>query len=144
MRISIPLTFKGEVRYQGCGQERIDIIKDKIMTTLYGIKNCDTVKKARDWLDKKNIVYQFHDFRVDGIDEIQIKNWIAEIGLETLVNRRSTTWKELDDATKNNFSEKNATAIILENPTLIKRPLLDTGKRKHVGFKDTDYTQIFK
>lgn len=114
------------------------------MNTLYGIKNCDTVKKARDWLEKNSIAYKFHDFRADGLSDSQVKSWIAEIGLEGLVNKRSTTWKELDEATKNNFSEKNASTIILENPTLIKRPLLDTGKRKHIGFKDTEYTQIFK
>lgn len=114
------------------------------MNTLYGIKNCDTVKKSRDWLERNKITYRFHDFRVDGLHETQVKNWIAEIGLETLVNKRSTTWKELDDAIKNNFDEKSAPALIAANPTLIKRPLLDTGKQKHVGFKDTEYTQIFK
>jgi arsenate reductase (glutaredoxin) len=113
------------------------------MITLYGIKNCDTVKKARDWLAKNNIEYRFHDFRVDGLDTSQVKSWIAELGLETLVNKRSTTWKELDESTKANFNEQNAVAIIVENPTLIKRPLLETNKEKHVGFKDTEYTKIF-
>lgn len=114
------------------------------MNTLYGIKNCDTVKKARDWLAKNNVEYHFHDFRADGLSTTQVKSWIAEIGLETLVNKRSTTWKELDDATKENFSEKTAVAIIVENPTLIKRPLLDTGKQKHVGFKDAEYATLLK
>ena len=111
--------------------------------TLYGIKNCDTVKKSRDWLAKNNIDYRFHDFRVDGLSKSQVQDWIADIGLDALVNKRSTTWKELDDATKATFSEKNAAAVIAEHPTLIKRPLLDTGKQKHVGFKDTEYTKIF-
>lgn len=113
------------------------------MITLYGIKNCDTVKKARDWLAKKNIDYRFHDFRADGLSKDQVKTWITEIGLETLVNKRSTTWKELDDATKTGFNEKNAAVVITENPTLIKRPLLDTGKQKHLGFKDVEYAKIF-
>ena len=113
------------------------------MITLYGIKNCDTVKKARDWLVKNNIDCRFHDFRTDGLDKTQVTNWIAELGLETLVNKRSTTWKELDEITKANFNEQNAVAVILENPTLIKRPLLDISKRIHVGFKDTEYTTIF-
>ena len=113
------------------------------MITLYGIKNCDTVKKARDWLAKNNIDYHFHDFRADGLDTSQVKNWMTELGLETLVNKRSTTWKELDESTKANFNEQNAVAVITENPTLIKRPLLDTGKQKTVGFKDTEYTKIF-
>jgi arsenate reductase len=113
------------------------------MTTLYGIKNCDTVKKARTWLEQNNVDYHFHDFRADGLTVAQVNAWVAEIGLETLVNKRSTTWKELDEAIKTNFNEANAATIISENPTLIKRPLLDTGKQKHVGFKDTEYTAIF-
>lgn len=113
------------------------------MNTLYGIKNCDTVKKARDWLAKNNIDYRFHDFRVDGLDKTQVKHWIAEIGLENLVNKRSTTWKELDESVKESFNEQNAVAVIVENPTLIKRPLLDTSKQKHVGFKETEYTKFF-
>jgi|SRR5688572_4761967 arsenate reductase len=113
------------------------------MITLYGIKNCDTVKKARTWLEQNKVDYHFHDFRADGLTTAQVKTWITEIGLETLVNKRSTTWKELDEATKTNFSEANAATLISENPTLIKRPLLDTGKQKCVGFKDTEYTTIF-
>jgi arsenate reductase len=112
------------------------------MITLYGIKNCDTVKKARAWLEQHNIVYQFHDFRADGLDEPQVKAWINELGLDTLVNKRSTTWKDLDEATKNQF-EANAAQVITANPTLIKRPLLDTGKHKQVGFKDAEYSKIF-
>lgn len=113
------------------------------MITLYGIKNCDTVKKSRDWLAKNNIAYQFHDFRADGLAQEQVKTWIADLGLETLVNKRSTTWKELAEDTKASFNEKNAVAVIAENPTLIKRPLLDTGAGKYVGFKDAEYAKIF-
>ncbi|RYY74047.1 MAG: ArsC family reductase [Gammaproteobacteria bacterium] len=113
------------------------------MITLYGIKNCDTVKKSRDWLAKNNVDYRFHDFRADGLDKAQVNNWITEIGLENLVNKRSTTWKELNDSIKSDFDEQNAASIIVENPTLIKRPLLDTGKQKHVGFKETEYARIF-
>lgn len=113
------------------------------MTTLYGIKNCDTVKKARTWLEQHNVDYRFHDFRADGLTEAQVSTWIAELGLDTLVNRRSTTWKELDDATKASFSTTTAPAIISAHPTLIKRPLLDNGKQKHLGFKDAEYAAIF-
>ena len=111
--------------------------------TLYGIKNCDTIKKARTWLDGKNIEYKFHDFRADGLTDDQVKNWISEIGLDALVNKRSTTWKELDETTRSNLNAQNAVAIIAEHPTLIKRPLLDTGKEKYLGFKDTEYAKIF-
>ena len=129
--------------YEGEGWGGVKYTTEYTMTILYGIKNCDTVKKARDWLDKNGIVYRFHDFRTDGLSEAQVKSWITEIGLEVLVNKRSTTWKELDETAKHDF-EKNANKVIQANPTLIKRPLLDTGKQKHVGFKDSEYTQIFK
>ena len=113
------------------------------MNTLYGIKNCDTVKKARAWLESNKIDYKFHDFRADGLSEKQIAEWINELGLETLVNKRSTTWKELDETIKNHFDKNSAIKVIAENPTLIKRPLLDTGKQKYVGFRDTEYNKIF-
>lgn len=113
------------------------------MITLYGIKNCDTVKKARTWLDQHKVDYRFHDFRADGLTATQVTNWITEIGLDALVNKRSTTWKELDEPTKTNFSEATAPMIVSEKPTLIKRPLLDTGMQKYVGFKDADYAKFF-
>lgn len=113
------------------------------MNILYGIKNCDTVKKARDWLAKNNVDYRFHDFRADGLDKEQIKRWIAEIGLENLVNKRSTTWKALDETIKASFNETNAVDVIVENPTLIKRPLLETQTEKLLGFKDAEYAKIF-
>jgi arsenate reductase len=103
------------------------------MIKVYGIKNCDTVKKARAWLESKKIDYHFHDYRVDGVTENQFKQW----------NKRSTTWKELDDKTKETLNEKNAVKVFLEHPTLIKRPLLDNGKVRYVGFKEDDYKNIF-
>jgi Spx/MgsR family transcriptional regulator len=111
-------------------------------TTLYGIKNCDTVKKARTWLDQQGIDYRFHDFRIDGLSAAQVGQWLKELGAEALINKRSTTWKGLDDATRANIDQR-AAEIILANPTLIKRPLLDTGKRKHLGFKAADYQTLF-
>ena len=113
------------------------------MITLYGIKNCDTVKKARTWLDQHKVSYHFHDFRADGLTEAQVDTWIAAIGLDTLVNKRSTTWKELDEAIRHNFNATTAAAVIRTNPTLIKRPLLDTGMQQYVGFKDAEYSRIF-
>jgi len=112
-------------------------------TTLYGIKNCDTVKKARNWLSAQNIDYNFHDFRADGLSAEQVNSWVLELGLDTLVNKRSTTWKSLDEKTKASLNEKTAVQILVDNPTLIKRPLLDTGKHKTVGFKAVDYQNIF-
>lgn len=111
--------------------------------TLFGIKNCDTVKKARKWLDAQGVDYRFHDFREDGLDKAQVKSWIAELGWETLVNKRSTTWKQLDAATRESLNDSTVVPIILDNPTLIKRPLLDTGDHRRVGFKADDYQQLF-
>jgi Spx/MgsR family transcriptional regulator len=113
------------------------------MTTLYGIKNCDTVKKARSWLDTHKVDYQFHDFRSDGLSETKVKTWLKTLGLETLVNKRSTTWKELDDATKAAFSDSTAVPIIVANPTLIKRPVLETTSETRVGFNAADYQTLF-
>lgn len=110
--------------------------------TLYGIKNCDTVKKARDWLADRQIQYHFHDFRIDGLTEMQVRQWIDVIGLEALVNKRSTTWKALDESAKADFNEQTAVSVIVENPTLIKRPLLDTGKQQMTGFKAADYERV--
>lgn len=113
------------------------------MITLYGISNCDTVKKARTWLDQHNIDYQFHDFRKDGIDRGQVDNWIKAIGWETLINKRSTTWKNLDEKTKQAMSANTVVEIILEQPTLIKRPLLSSDNYCRVGFKAADYEALF-
>ncbi len=109
------------------------------MTTLYGIKNCDTVKKARKWLQDNGIEYTFHDFREDGIDERQVKTWLDEIGASSLVNKRSTTWKQLTESEKEQALGDKAVGLICANPTLIKRPLLDTGKNRYVGFKPDNY-----
>jgi Spx/MgsR family transcriptional regulator len=113
------------------------------VTTLYGIKNCDTVKKARKWLDGKAIDYRFHDFRVDGIEQQQIIAWVNELGWETLVNKRSTTWKQLDQTTRDAMDEALAIETMLANPTLIKRPVLDTGHERKVGFKEAEYSNLF-
>lgn len=111
------------------------------MTTLYGIKNCDTVKKARRWLDDRGVEYTFHDFRADGITAPQVQAWLDLLGWETLVNKRSTTWKQLDDTQRSHMSNESATAIILQQPTLIKRPVLEHNAAVHVGFKAEQYVQ---
>jgi Spx/MgsR family transcriptional regulator len=111
--------------------------------TLYGIKNCDTVKKARSWLELHSIEYAFHDFREQGIDPEQVRQWLAELGWEQVVNKRSTTWKQLPEDTRAAMDETSAAAAILEHPTLVKRPLLDTGAQRYTGFKDAMYREIF-
>ncbi len=113
------------------------------MITLYGIKNCDTVKKARKWLELHAIDYRFHDFREDGLDRKTVAGWLEELGWESLVNRRSTSWKALDANTRENMDQASALAAIMTQPTLIKRPLLDTGHERHSGFSASSYQAIF-
>ena len=114
------------------------------MITLYGIKNCDTVKKAQKWLTLQNIDFQFHDFRKDGLEKKLVQQWIRTVGWETLVNKRSTTWKGLDDVTKSNLNDKTVIDIILEQPTLIKRPVLTLKDQLLIGFKEAEYLAITK
>ncbi len=116
------------------------------MITLYGIKNCDSVKKARKWLESNSLDYQFHDFRTDGISKALVQPWLDAVGADTLLNKRSTSWKQLSDKQKttvdvNDLSAKNkaAIALFLEAPTLIKRPVLVTADEVHVGFKADNY-----
>lgn len=113
------------------------------MITLYGIKNCDTVRKARKWLDAHGVDYQYHDFREDGIDQEAVATWIEELGWQNLLNRQSTSWKALDDETRQNMDEEAAHKAVLLHPTLIKRPLLDTGKQRYTGFSAASYVKIF-
>jgi len=111
---------------------------------LFGIKNCDTVKKARRWLDEHNLAYQFHDFRQDGLDQETIDGWLNIVTWETLLNKRGTTWRKLDEPRKEQLDRTTAVALMLENPTLIKRPVLVTDNHCQVGFKDADYLALLE
>ena len=117
------------------------------MATLYGIKNCDTVRKARKWLESGGINYTFHDFRADGLDKKDLSAWVKAVGWEVLLNKRSTTWKQLSDKNKETVDEAKAITLMLANPTLIKRPVLvlknQSGKKVHVGFKPAKYEMLF-
>ena len=112
------------------------------MTTLYGIPNCDTIKKARKWLGDNNIAYEFHDYKKVGIDKETLQNWCKELGYETLINKRGTTWRKLDDELKNNINEANAIKIMQENTSVIKRPVLISDKTKIVGCNEADYKSL--
>jgi Spx/MgsR family transcriptional regulator len=108
--------------------------------TIYGIKNCDTMKKARAWLDKQGVDYAFHDYKSAGIERTKLETWAREAGWETLLNRAGTTFKKLPDKDKSNVTEKKALALMLAQPSMIKRPVLDLGGgRLLVGFKPEDY-----
>ncbi len=113
------------------------------MITLYGIKNCDTIKKARKWLDNQGVEYRFHDVREDGLDSKTVDLWLENLGWETVVNKRSTTWKELSPAARDNMDNASALEAIAQHPTLFKRPLLDIGHELHCGFSAEKYQDIF-
>jgi arsenate reductase (glutaredoxin) len=103
---------------------------------LYGIRNCDTVRKARAWLDARGAAYDFHDYKVAGIDSGRLRAWAAELGWETLLNRSGTTFRKLPEADKADLDEDKAIALMLSQPSMIRRPLLDLGGRRLLGFDD--------
>lgn len=113
------------------------------MTTLFGIHNCDTVKKAQKWLAQNNIDYTFHDFRKDGLTADLVNQFLTKTDWSTLINKRSTTYRNLDEQVKNNLDGDTALKIILEQPTLLKRPVLVIEGNVHLGFKEQQYQQVF-
>lgn len=113
-------------------------------TTLYGIPNCDTVKKARTWLDKHGVKYRFHDFKKEGLDKTQLKEWVDQAGLNIVLNKAGTTYRALPDAEKENLTEAKARKLMVENPSLVKRPVLEKDGRLFIGFKPDEYEVIFK
>ena len=114
------------------------------MTYVYGIKNCDTMKKAMLWLSQNNIEFQFHDYRKDGLDEALLSQWISELGWEKVINKRGTTWRALEDSAKSSMNNEAAIAHALAQPAMIKRPLLIHQDMITLGFKAADYEAIFK
>ncbi|MBA3047997.1 MAG: arsenate reductase [Alphaproteobacteria bacterium] len=110
--------------------------------TLYGIPNCDTVKKARVWLDQHGVPFVFHDYKKVGIDRPRLEAWVAEHGWETVLNRAGTTFRALPDADKADLDAGKAVALMLAQPSMIKRPVLDLGDRTVVGFKPERYAAI--
>jgi arsenate reductase len=112
--------------------------------TIYGIKNCDTMKKARAWLDKQGIAYDFHDYKAVGVEPERVEGWAKEVGWETLINRSGTTFRKLADYEKTALNEQKAVALMAALPTLIKRPVLDLGGKIIVGFKPETYAAAFR
>ncbi len=107
--------------------------------TIYGIKNCDTMKKARAWLDKRGVSYAFHDYKTEGVEKVRLEAWAKAVGWETLLNRAGTTFRKLPDKEKEGITEKKAIALMLAQPSMIKRPVLDVGGKLTVGFKPEIY-----
>jgi Spx/MgsR family transcriptional regulator len=113
------------------------------MTTIYGIKNCDTMKKAFAWLAAHKVEYQFHDYKKDGISKAQLEKWVEALGWEALLNRAGTTFRKLPDKDKEGLTEKKAIALMLAQPAMIRRPVVEKGAKLLVGFKPEDYAKAF-
>ena len=106
---------------------------------LYGIRNCNTVRKARAWLDARGLVYAFHDYKTAGVDEARLRAWAAELGWEKLLNRAGTTFRKLPEAAKSNLDEGKALTLMLAQPEMIRRPILDLGGARLVGFSEAGW-----
>ena len=113
----------------------------KLPNTIYGIKNCDTMKKARAWLDSHGVTYAFHDYKAAGIGKDTLKKWSDEVGWETLLNRAGTTFRKLPDADKEGLNERKALALMTAQPSMIKRPVLEVSGKLVVGFKPDVYAK---
>jgi arsenate reductase len=111
---------------------------------IYGIKNCDTMKKARAWLDTHGVAYEFHDYKAAGVEKDKLKQWSDKAGWETLLNRAGTTFKKLPDSDKEGLTKKKALALMLAQPSMIKRPVLEVGGKLLVGFKPDIYAKEVK
>ena len=112
------------------------------MIKIYGIPNCDTMKKARKWLEDNSLEYEFHDYKKHGVPEKNLTRWVKTAGWEVVLNKRGTTWRKLDDEIKNDIDETSSIQVMLENPSAIKRPVLEDGKTLLVGFKEEDYKTL--
>ena len=112
--------------------------------TLYGIRNCDTMKKAWTWLDDHGVAYAFHDYRKAGVDRAQLEGWASKVGWETLLNRAGTTFRRLPDADRAGLTEAKAIGLMLDQPAMIKRPVLEAGGELTVGFKPEIYEAVFR
>jgi len=113
------------------------------MTTIYGIKNCDSVKKALKWLDNNNISYEFHDFKKQGLSPELLNQFVEKSDWQTLINKRSTTFRNLAPSIKDNLTDQAAFQAVIEQPTLLKRPVLALNEQLYVGFKEDQYQTLF-
>ncbi|NQV83822.1 MAG: arsenate reductase [Rhodospirillales bacterium] len=112
------------------------------MIIVYGLKNCDTCRKALKWLEVEDKEHEFYDLRKDGVDAATVKRWTKAVGWDVLLNKRGTTWRGLDDALKDETNESNAAALMVQHPALIKRPVFEAGGRVIVGFKDEQRLEL--
>ena len=112
--------------------------------TVYGIKNCDTMKKALKWLDEQGLEYHFHDYKKDGVPEAQLRRWIDALGWDTVINRRGTTWRKLDDVVKESMNTEKSVNLAMENSSVIKRPILQSNDFILAGFKADEWENTLK
>jgi arsenate reductase (glutaredoxin) len=112
------------------------------MIVIYGIKNCDTMKKARAWLEAHGVAYEFHDYKVAGIEKARLEGWVSQLGWETLLNRAGTTFRKLADADKEGLTAKKAIALMLAQPSMIKRPVLEKAGKITAGFRPEQYEKL--
>lgn len=117
--------------------------KHMMTVTLYGITTCDTVRKARAWLDQHGVAYRFHDFRIEGLEAKRLAGWVDALGWETVLNRAGTSFRKLPEADRIDLDRGKAERLILANPTLVKRPVLETGGKVMVGFRPEIYAAVF-
>lgn len=110
---------------------------------MFGIPNCDTIKKAKKWLEAEDIAYEFHDYRKQGVDEALVTEFCDALGWENVLNKRGTTFRQLTQEQKDSLNEENAIKLLVENPAMIKRPILKVNDQLHIGFKADQYTTIF-
>ena len=111
--------------------------------TLYGISSCDTIRKAKSWLASHEIEFEFHDYRRQGLEQPLLESLIAALGWEAILNRRGTTWRSLPDRAKEQIDQASAIQVMMENPAIIKRPILASNQQFHLGFSDRQYQEIF-
>ncbi len=113
------------------------------MIKLFGIPNCDSIKKSKKWLEENNIEFEFHDYKKQGVSEKELRSWVKQVGWEVLLNKRGTTWRKLDVSVKDSINEKSAIQVMRNNPSIIKRPVLNTNGVITVGFKTEIYIKLF-
>ena len=112
------------------------------MIKVYGIPNCDTMKQARRWLEANGVEYEFHDYNKSGVPANRLKQWVSKASWETLLNRRGTTWRKLDESVRNGIDEAAAISVMLAHPSSIKRPVLEAGKLLLIGFNEAEYRKL--
>lgn len=114
----------------------------RMKTIIYGIRNCDTMKKARTWLETHGVQHEFHDYKISGVERAKLQEWIGKVGWETLLNRAGTTFRKLPETRKTDLSQAKAIELMLEAPSMIKRPVLEHGKEVIVGFNADKYSEL--